>query len=146
MARGDTELVQLRIGVGKRTESRWSRSRLRLEPEAAVEARPRTRADCADGPRPCPWVSCRYHLATEVGHSGSLTIRFAVPGGKSGEPQYDDGVAWDAMDDTCSLDVADEGGASLERVAWAMNIDPERVRQIEREAIGRLRAYGGGEP
>lgn len=23
---------------------------------------PRTRADCASGPRPCPWSRCRYHI------------------------------------------------------------------------------------
>jgi hypothetical protein len=25
-------------------------------------AQPLTRADCLDGPRPCPWNTCRYHL------------------------------------------------------------------------------------
>jgi hypothetical protein len=27
--------------------------------------RPRTRGDCIDGPRPCPWVDCRHHLLSE---------------------------------------------------------------------------------
>lgn len=31
--------------------------------------RPRTRADCVDAPRPCPWASCRHHLLLEVSKS-----------------------------------------------------------------------------
>ena len=23
---------------------------------------PKTRADCVNGPRPCPWTECRYHI------------------------------------------------------------------------------------
>ncbi len=29
--------------------------------------RPRTRADCIDAPRPCPWVGCRHHMLLEIG-------------------------------------------------------------------------------
>jgi transposase-like protein len=30
------------------------------------ETRPRTRAECENRPRPCPWVSCKYHLFLDV--------------------------------------------------------------------------------
>lgn len=46
------------------------------------------------------------------------------------------------MQDSCSLDVADRGGVTLEEVAPLMNITRERVRQIQAEAcqkIGRAR-------
>jgi hypothetical protein len=37
--------------------------------------RPRTRGDCADGPRPCPFIGCRYHLLSlRVRGSGAITI------------------------------------------------------------------------
>lgn len=26
-----------------------------------------TRADCINGPRPCPWTKCKYHLSGKVG-------------------------------------------------------------------------------
>src|ERR1043165_9901842 len=37
--------------------------------------KPRTRAECAEGPRPCPFVSCKHHLfidlspRTEIGRA-----------------------------------------------------------------------------
>ncbi len=37
-----------------------------LQERGDVHARPRTRGDCADGPRPCPWYRCRHHLGLEV--------------------------------------------------------------------------------
>jgi hypothetical protein len=88
-------------------------------------ARPRTRGDCANGPRPCPWASCRYHLALEV-LEPTGNIKFNFP---------------DAADDfsdlpaTCALDVADLGGALLETVGVAMNMTRERVRQLEGAAL-----------
>src|SRR5262245_41857744 len=70
--------------------------------------RPATRADCLEMPRPCPFATCRYHMAVEVNEStGNLTLRF---------PERE------AIDipETCSLDVADRGGATLEEVAQTM--------------------------
>jgi DNA-directed RNA polymerase specialized sigma subunit len=32
------------------------------KPLPLLQERPRVRGDCEDGPRPCPWVQCRYHL------------------------------------------------------------------------------------
>lgn len=94
-----------------------------------VEAlRPRTRADCADVPRPCPWVSCQHNLYLDINpDNGSIKFNFpdvepeGVPANKS-----------------CALDVADLGGASLEDVASTMNLTRERTRQIEVAALQRL--------
>ena len=87
--------------------------------------RPFTRADCAGGPRPCPWVSCRHHLYLDVNQSGSLVLNF---------PHID--VA--DMATTCSLDVADQAGEglTLEETAAFLNVTRERVRQIE-ESVRR---------
>src|SRR6185312_8298743 len=47
-----------------------------LDYPADVE-RPRTRGDCADMPRPCPFVSCSHHLYLEVNpESGALKLNF----------------------------------------------------------------------
>ncbi len=88
--------------------------------------RPRTRGDCKDGQRPCPFASCRYHLAVEVHpERGSLKIVFP------------DREVWE-LPETCALDVADRGGSTLETCARTMNITRERLRQLESAALYKL--------
>jgi hypothetical protein len=89
--------------------------------------RPRTRGECADGPRPCPWVSCRQHLYLDVGIRGEIKFNF---------PDKD----VDQIPETCALDVADRGGVVLEEVGRALNITRSRVRQVEVTAARRTRA------
>lgn len=89
--------------------------------------RPARRAECAALPRPCPFLSCRYHLFLDVDPAiGS--IKFNFPGM---EP-------WE-LADTCALDIADRGGITLEEVAKVINVTRERVRQIEGRGLLRLR-------
>lgn len=97
-----------------------------LPPEADRDVvRPRTRGDCKDGYRPCPFVSCRYHLYLDVQpETGSVKINFP-------------GLEPDQLSQTCALDVADAGGATLEEVGRLMNLTRERVRQIESRATDR---------
>lgn len=67
--------------------------------------RPQVRGDCIGGPRPCPYVACRYNLLLEVTPTGSL--------------KFPHGYPWDIETDTatCALDVADEGEHSTEQAA-----------------------------
>jgi hypothetical protein len=46
------------------------------------------------------------------------------------------------MPETCSLDVADRGGETLEEIARMLGLTRERIRQIEVDALERLRAVG----
>jgi hypothetical protein len=95
--------------------------------------RPKTRGECAGGPRPCPFVSCAHHLYLEVnGKTGSIKINF---------PDIEPGQ----MKHSCALDVAESDGATLERVGDLLNLTRERVRQIEVEALARVRDSGGAE-
>jgi hypothetical protein len=98
-----------------------------LYPERVVD-RPRTRADCEGGPRPCPYAGCRHHLGFEVRPgSGSLIEVFA-------------GVeVWD-MPNTCALDLADAGTHTLEEVGAIFGLTRERIRQIEEQALAKLHA------
>lgn len=90
--------------------------------------RPKTRADCAGGHRPCPWVSCRHHLYLDVWErTGSIKVNF---------PDLEP----DELAETCSLDVADRGPATLEYAAECMNVVRERVRQLEAVGISKLGA------
>jgi hypothetical protein len=111
-------------------------SRLMPYPVWGEEQRPRTRADCLPGgpnaQRPCPYVSCHHHLYLDVAKRGQA-IKYNFP---DLEP--------DEMKQSCSLDVADGGRASLQAVAELMNVVRERVRQLEDVIAARLRIGGQG--
>lgn len=89
--------------------------------------RPRTRGDCIDGARPCPWVGCRHHFYLDVSEIGSIKLNF---------PELD--VA--DLTESCALDVADRGAITLEATAQTMNLTRERVRQIEVKAYAAANA------
>jgi hypothetical protein len=96
-----------------------------LVPEPDHE-RPRTRADCVDGLRPCPYVSCRYHLYLDVSSkTGALKLNFP-------DREVED------MSTSCALDVADAGDITLEVMSGLMNLTREGARQIENSAIIKL--------
>jgi hypothetical protein len=88
--------------------------------------RPQSRAECSEMERPCPFVSCKYHLYIDV-HPvrGSIKINFP------------DVEVWE-MTDTCALDIADRGGITLEEVGEIMNLTRERVRQLETQGLAKL--------
>ena len=85
--------------------------------------RPKTRGECANGLRPCPWATCAHHVA-----SARLGNALDVP--------------LDEWPESCTLDVADRDGATLEEVGDAIGVTRERVRQIERVAIAKLQRAG----
>lgn len=99
--------------------------------EQRLSERPRVRSDCKGGARPCPWVGCKHHLYSDMNaETGSLKVNF--PNLEVGE-----------MEETCSLDVADRGGVTLEEVGEILNLTRERVRQIEVRGLMKLRSNGG---
>jgi len=93
--------------------------------------RPRTRGECEEGDRPCPWVACKYHLYLDVNpETGSIKLNFP------------DLEVWE-MKETCALDIADRGGATLEVVGATMNLTRERIRQMEVRIPLRLQRQRG---
>ena len=90
--------------------------------------KPRTRAECVDGPRPCPYVSCKHHLFLDVSaRTGAIKLNFP-------DLEVPD------MNESCALDVADRGGTTLEDVGAIMNLTRERIRQVEVKALAKLQA------
>jgi hypothetical protein len=90
--------------------------------------KPRAREMCAEGPRPCPFVSCKHHLFIDVSpRTGAIKLNFP------------DLEVWD-MGESCALDVADRGGTTLEDVGAIMNLTRERIRQVEVKALAKLEA------
>jgi hypothetical protein len=82
--------------------------------------RPKTRGECTDIPRPCPFVSCKNHLYWEY------------------LKHHPDAEVW-TLKHSCALDAADEGGLTLEEVGELMGLTRERVRQLEAEALRKLK-------
>lgn len=111
-----------RVRVTERVELALSAS------EAEPSSRPKTRAGCADVPRPCPYASCAHNLFLDVNASGGLKQNFA---------ELEDMPAeW-----SCALDVVDRGGATLEEIGSALGISREAVRLIEVRAFDKLRVH-----
>lgn len=121
--------------VGRRELKTWLRaerdSGLDVAPEAEA-ARPKTRADCCNGPRPCPWVGCKFNLYLDVDRrSGSI---------KFNHPTLDPEEM--APEGSCALDLADNGPNILQHVGHLMNVTRERVRQVEASALQKLTRAG----
>src|SRR6187399_518543 len=114
------------ISVKRMTKRELEIGRL-LYPETDYE-KPLTREECVEGPRPCPFVSCKHHLFIDVSpRTGAIKLNFP------------DLEVWD-LGESCALDVADRGGTTLEDVGAIMNLTRERIRQVEVKALAKLEA------
>jgi hypothetical protein len=103
-----------------------------LYPERAYW-RPTSRGECANVARPCPYVSCKYHLYIDVNpNTGSIKINFP------------DLEVWE-LEHSCALDVAEQGGITLEEVGEILNLTRERIRQVEVRGLMKLKDAGGEE-
>lgn len=131
--------------------------------------RPTVRSECENGPRPCPWVGCKYHLYLDVQKNGNITSRW--PGFVnslcdppkefkndefprritvkrnpfSGKIIYCE-QAEDIhmanlmyMPETCALDVASRAPITLSEVGKILNVSRERVRQVEFSALKKAK-------
>lgn len=95
--------------------------------------RPKSRGECANVSRPCPYVSCKYHLYIDVNPAtGSIKINFP------------DLEVWE-LQHSCALDVAQSGGITLEEVGEILNLTRERIRQVEVRGLLKLKDEGGEE-
>jgi len=95
--------------------------------------RPGCREECQGMPRPCPFVSCSHHLYLDVNpQTGAIKLNF---------PHLE---VWE-MAETCSLDVADRGGITLEEVGAILNLTRERIRQVEVRGLSKIKDHTGGE-
>lgn len=97
----------------------------------AEERRPVTRLDCLPGGpnemRPCPWVSCRYHLGVEIG--------LDTPG----QPYMRTMLEWDTdRGPSCALDVADQGGRMPTEIGNIIGLSKQGAVFTIRKALLRL--------
>lgn len=133
---------------------------------------PKTRGDCANVPRPCPFRQCRYNMVsapysdktkrggtppllspeqrrcvTRMRRGGKKVAEIAAFYGVSSMTIYKILRGRRAPAQSCALDVADEGAHTQAEVADAMGVTPQWVRDIEGNALIKLRralARGAG--
>lgn len=97
-------------------------------PSAAEPRRlPMVRAECRDGPRPCPYVSCRHHLYLDVNDNGGIQFNFPD-------------LPLEELDPSCALDVIDaHGDLTYAELARLLNVTRERARQLADAAMAKIR-------
>jgi len=116
------------LAIRRITRLQLEAGRAELQEMGADEPywRPRTRGDCADVPRPCPYVACSKNLYLDVSETGSIILNF---------PHLE---PWQMPPErSCAQDLADRGAMILEDIAAATNLTRERIRQIELKALYR---------
>lgn len=92
--------------------------------------KPHKRGECLQGEnaqRPCPYVSCKYHLFLDVDAYGKITINSPVP--------------VEEMQHSCALDVSESPHeVTLDMIGKLYSVTRERIRQIEEKGLRKLRA------
>lgn len=81
--------------------------------------------------RPCLFVGCTASNYLDE-NSASGSVKFNHPTREPG----------DIRKDSCSLDVADDGPATLDRAGEAIGVVRERARQVEEIALVKIRRRG----
>jgi hypothetical protein len=108
--------------------------------------RPRTRGDCIGAERPCPWASCKYHLAVET--TAANAIKSPLMSSALFEGALDEEVErWTSrvadriceMAESCALDIADRGGITFGDFADIAGLTPGQMRSVLERATVKLR-------
>lgn len=119
------------IAVKRITRAELRAGALLYPPVDGID-RPRTWGECREtNEQPCPFVSCRHHLYLDVNpETGSITLNFP------------DLEPWE-LNHSCALHAAEMGAHQLEAVGARMNLTRERIRQLERIGLHKLKAAIG---
>jgi len=126
-------------GLSPKRPRTYDPRRLRIvsDPEdPALPPMPATRAECRDGPRPCPVLRCKWHTFLDVTEEGTIKFNFPHLLAADGTPDLD-GLA-----ESCVLDVAERGPSTLEEIGALLSLTRERIRQVEVDAMTHLRKRG----
>ena len=93
--------------------------------------RPVKRSECKGGPRPCPFVSCRFNTYLHVTSKGYISLTY--------EGREPDEVPPEL---SCAEDMADRARAgqevTLEEIGTALGVGRERARQLVDLALAKL--------
>lgn len=95
---------------------------------------PQARSDCRGGPRPCPFVSCKYHLFLVI-DPRKATVSHRVDASDIWEIPF-----------TCALDIAEMGGAEFLRVSKVLNLSVEYTLTLHNAAVSKILGRTPPEP
>lgn len=108
-----------------------SETRIRTEPSTITRiSPPRTRADCIESHRPCPWIECRYSLVGERGNAARGKVYHYNHG--------DHETPLESIAHTCALDVAADGAHTFEEVSQMLGVSKQRIQQLSDAAFAKL--------
>lgn len=107
--------------------------------QAQARRRPRVRGDCVEGPRPCPWATCRHHPVRSFYASARRKYRAAGTRPRESDhyqvpPEWGPAIErgdFAVLPYTCTLDIIEEQGPADEREALFAAIP-------DLSAVGRL--------
>ena len=116
-----------RMSADERIEMLRTRLEYAAELAAAERDRPRTRAECEQVPRPCPYVSCRWNLYLDVDEAGRVII-------------HDGETPIDERSYSCALDVIEDhpDGVELTELAAITCMSREHLARIEEHGRARI--------
>lgn len=119
--------------------------------------RPRTRGDCRNGIRPCPYVGCRHHLMIHVDEYGTLYLAKkrsmagrrqaynpnATPEGAALVEAWMEAVAEAVVnaEETCELDISEANevkGVPFSRIGKLIGVGKQRAHQECMRALAKL--------
>jgi hypothetical protein len=115
----------------------------------ALRVLPESRSECRDGARPCPLVSCRFHLLLDTGAqavnprtqeklAGQAQLHFTRTLDESSEDDIADVLR--EMPETCALDVADRGATTSRAIAELLGINRRQgVEELVSAALEKIR-------
>jgi len=93
--------------------------------------RPRYRPECRNGPRPCPLVGCFFNNYLEIRRRANRPPEIKL--------LHPDRLPEDMPpEDSCTLDLAEDGPQTLDRVGQVLGLTRERIRQIETKILKRI--------
>lgn len=102
------------------------------------ELRPRTRGDCIDGLRPCPWVGCRHNLFLNVDRSGNVELAF-------GEDPTEAPHSLCALDNATGLPSVEIGALMGLSTTSVVQIELKALRKIGSNRKGAFKEFHGSE-
>lgn len=96
---------------------------LTLRPKRSLPlvTRPSKRSECLDGPRPCPWASCRYHLNLDL-----IT--------KNNRDEILENPSYEWGSDSCALDVAERGPLTSKEIAPLLGMSQSGCKELYRDS------------
>jgi hypothetical protein len=102
---------------------------------------PKTRGECRDAVRPCPRITCRYHLANDDNGTAGIRLNPGMVALIADQLENDLPPTFD----TCALDVADRGESTVYEISELMSIWHSNVEPAIQSGAEKIRDSADGQ-